>query len=91
MNLYADSSANVKINDQEIIIKQKTDYPWDGNVNIAISTDIDLEFALALRIPGWCRDAEVKVNREDIELFACRLNLYFERDLHAACDIILGI
>lgn len=67
VNLYADSSANVKINEQEIIIKQKTDYPWDGNVNIAISTDIDLEFALALRIPGWCRDAEVKVNHEDIE------------------------
>ncbi len=67
VNLYANSSAKIEINDHEISIEQKTDYPWDGNVNITLATEKELEFTLALRIPSWCRDAEVKVNGEVIK------------------------
>ncbi len=81
VNLYADSTANVKINEQEISIEQKTDYPWDGKVNITLATEKNLEFTLALRIPSWCRDAEVKVNGEVIKNdVADNGYLYLERN-----------
>ncbi len=76
VNLYADSIANVKINDQEIRIEQKTDYPWDGNVNITLATENDAEFTLALRIPAWCKKADLKINEKDVSIAGTNDNGY---------------
>ncbi|MBU0756389.1 MAG: tryptophan--tRNA ligase, partial [Planctomycetes bacterium] len=35
-------------------LTQTTRYPWDGRVEIAVEPETDGEFALRLRIPGWC-------------------------------------
>ncbi|HBG01010.1 MAG TPA: hypothetical protein DDW87_05495 [Firmicutes bacterium] len=41
---------------------QKTEYPWDGRVQIVLALDQQADFSLHIRIPSWCRDFEVKVN-----------------------------
>ncbi len=76
VNLYADSTVRVKINKENITLKQETDYPWDGKVNLTIANNKEVEFTLALRIPGWCRKAELKVNGEQININSLKDNGY---------------
>lgn len=45
-----------------IKIAQKTDYPWDGTVDMTVSPAKATEFTLYLRIPGWSRVTRVSVN-----------------------------
>lgn len=41
---------------------QETDYPWSGQVRLRILAAPEKEFALKLRIPGWAKNASVRVN-----------------------------
>jgi DUF1680 family protein len=43
-------------------VTQKTNYPWDGDVEISISPATPAEFTFFLRIPAWTRKATVSVN-----------------------------
>lgn len=45
-----------------ITIAEKTDYPFDGAIQLTISTDKRVAFPLYVRIPGWAQDAAVAVN-----------------------------
>lgn len=47
-------------------LKQKTNYPWDGNVSLAVAPARPEEFTLYVRIPGWSRSNTVKVNGEPV-------------------------
>lgn len=68
LSLYTDSDAKFAINDRNVFIKQKTNYPWDENVTMIINTEESLEFSLGLRIPGWCNQAGLKINDQEINL-----------------------
>ena len=46
----------------DVSISQTTRYPWDGDVELAVSTGSNETFSLFLRIPGWCASAVVTVN-----------------------------
>jgi DUF1680 family protein len=46
-------------------LTQITDYPWDGRVRITIDAAPREERSIFLRIPGWCRDAKVRVNNQE--------------------------
>jgi uncharacterized protein len=43
-------------------IRQKTNYPWDAGVELAVAPAQPTEFTLFLRIPGWTDTAKVAVN-----------------------------
>jgi len=43
-------------------VSQKTNYPWDGEVEIAVTPARASDFTLHLRIPGWADSAQVAVN-----------------------------
>jgi len=47
-------------------IAQKTNYPWDGSVEIALAPAQPSEFTVYLRIPGWADRADVTVNGKSI-------------------------
>lgn len=53
VNLYIGSQAEIDINGNSVDITQKTDYPWDGKVNITLEPDKNCKFALNLRVPAW--------------------------------------
>ncbi|MDP4090842.1 MAG: glycoside hydrolase family 127 protein [Bacillota bacterium] len=67
-HLYIGSEAKVQLEDTDLQITQETDYPWKGNVKIKLSLEKEKEFKLALRIPGWCKKAEISVNDEAIDV-----------------------
>lgn len=40
-------------------LRVRTDYPWDGGVEMKVEETPAEPWTLSLRIPGWCRDARV--------------------------------
>jgi len=47
-------------------IRQKTNYPWDGGVEITVAPAEPAEFTLFLRIPGWADNARIAVNGKSV-------------------------
>ena len=43
-------------------VTQKTNYPWDGDVEISVSPAASTEFTFYMRVPGWTDHAQVSVN-----------------------------
>ena len=43
-------------------VRQRTNYPWDGSVEIVLTPAEPTEFTFFLRIPGWTDSAQVGVN-----------------------------
>ncbi|MFH0758634.1 MAG: beta-L-arabinofuranosidase domain-containing protein [Bacteroidota bacterium] len=59
VNLYAQSTAKVLINGQNLSIKQITNYPWDGKVQIHLDSKQHFAGKLMLRIPAWINDSPI--------------------------------
>jgi DUF1680 family protein len=66
VHLYAEGAARVELGGREVRLSQRTRYPWDGTV--ALEVDGEGEFALHLRIPGWCEEARVTVNGSPLDV-----------------------
>jgi hypothetical protein len=63
--LYAESTVKAKVGqNKDVVLEQKTHYPFDEQVRINITTAENAEFPLYLRIPEWCKAIEVSVNGE---------------------------
>ncbi|MGH2551806.1 MAG: glycoside hydrolase family 127 protein [Thermomicrobiales bacterium] len=67
VNIYSSGSAAIPLPDGRTIeLRQETRYPWDGDIAFDVQTEG--EFALRLRIPGWCESgASLQVNGEDVD------------------------
>ncbi|GAB3336984.1 glycoside hydrolase family 127 protein [Larkinella ripae] len=53
INLFADSQAEVKVNETAVKIQQQTSYPWDGAIKMTVSPKKAVSFPVLIRIPGW--------------------------------------
>jgi DUF1680 family protein len=63
VHLYDNSELNWHLEDgTPIKIVQKTNYPWDGVVDISVSPAKPSSFTLYVRIPGWGENSQVSVN-----------------------------
>jgi uncharacterized protein len=73
INLFIESTSSIKFNQNEIIINQKTQYPWEGEVSLIVNPVNEMDFEINLRYPGWCREIILSIN--GIE----ERNLYIEK------------
>lgn len=55
VNLYAGGRAEVGCGVGRVVIGQKTEYPWQGEIDISVDPPRSARFALRLRIPGWAQ------------------------------------
>ena len=62
IHLYARNTAVLEVAGQTVEIVQKTDYPWKEKVAITVNPKNTGTWTLALRIPGWCNGAKLKIN-----------------------------
>jgi DUF1680 family protein len=62
IHLYVNSRSVIPLNDNTVYISQKTDYPWDGSITIEVTPERETVFALNMRIPGWCKNAQITIN-----------------------------
>ncbi len=68
VHLYAQGEGQMNVCSRNLKIKQTTNYPWEGRVKIELELDGPAEFGIRLRIPGWCRTAEIQVNNSAIDI-----------------------
>jgi DUF1680 family protein len=62
VNLYIQSDVRLQLDDQQVELQQMTKYPWEETVQFSLQPAQPVTFALNLRVPGWCRRAEIAVN-----------------------------
>jgi DUF1680 family protein len=68
VHLYGGFSASPTIQGKRVAIKEASDYPWSGDIRIAVDPEDPTTFELRLRIPGWAKTASATVNGEPIAL-----------------------
>jgi uncharacterized protein len=67
LHLYDNSELNWHLeNGVGLKVAQKTNYPWDGNVEITVTPAEPSEFTFYLRVPGWADHAQVAVNAKGL-------------------------
>lgn len=59
VNLFVQGETSLELDSGRVTLQQRTDYPWEGTVDIGVHTDTPTPFTLALRIPGWARGEPV--------------------------------
>lgn len=59
---YVSGSATIALKEGKVKLTQKTRYPWDGAVEIAVEPEAASEFTIAVRIPSWCKGATIRLN-----------------------------
>jgi DUF1680 family protein len=55
VNLFVGSRTKVRLPAGQVVLRQTTRYPWQGDVTIAVEPEKPTEFDLYVRIPGWCQ------------------------------------
>ncbi|MCP3739440.1 glycoside hydrolase family 127 protein [Rossellomorea sp. BNER] len=76
VHLYMGNESELDIGGQKVQIVQETKYPWDEHVKLTLSPETSSEFTMAVRIPGWCQGAILKVNGKNVEIPSCLKNGY---------------
>ena len=59
---YIGGTGKVPVGDGEVLVRQETRYPWDGQVRVTVEPRGAQRFPLHLRVPAWCEGATVAVN-----------------------------
>ena len=70
VHLFVAGEATVELAGGQVTLVQETGYPWGEEVAIQVRTENPLDFTLAVRVPGWCRDPRLRINGEDVDLAA---------------------
>ncbi len=66
VNFYEPSTLEASIAGTPVKLVQKTRYPADGAVEISVDPQQPVQFALLVRIPGWCPICTATVNGEAV-------------------------
>jgi len=62
IHLYDSAAFSAEIEGGRVQIEMKSRYPWDGLVQLKFDEAPEKSWELSLRIPGWCKDADVALN-----------------------------
>ena len=65
VNLFMSAETVVEIENKKLGLTMTTDYPWDEQINLDISTEKALSCKILIRIPVWARSFELKINGAD--------------------------
>ncbi|MGC2297860.1 MAG: beta-L-arabinofuranosidase domain-containing protein [Acidobacteriaceae bacterium] len=67
VHLFDNSTLNWKLESgTPLTLQQTTEFPWKGDVRIAVTPATPEEFTLFVRIPGWSERNTVRVNGKEI-------------------------
>ncbi|HUS46996.1 MAG TPA: beta-L-arabinofuranosidase domain-containing protein [Phycisphaerae bacterium] len=92
VHLYAAGSATAEVaGAAKVTLTQQTDYPWDGEVKISVGLDRPATFALALRVPGWCRKHKLTVNGKAVSAAAVKGYVKLRRRWSDGDKVVLSL
>jgi DUF1680 family protein len=68
VNLYIGNTAELPVGKNKISLKQETNYPWEGAVDLIVEkVSSPLQKEIRLRIPDWCKNYSIAVNGEKLD------------------------
>ena len=68
VNLYMGNTTKIDIGKEKFILRQETDYPWEGKVKLIVdSLCKPMKKEFRLRIPNWCENYSLAVNGNRVE------------------------
>ncbi len=62
VNLYVESRAKLLLAGREAVLQVRTNYPWDGTIEVQVVEGAPVEFGLHLRLPDWCAQPRLTLN-----------------------------
>ena len=69
-HLYGGFETTLAFEGVRVELREESDYPWAGDVEIAVDPERPVAFDLKLRVPGWSDGASVTVNGQPAALDA---------------------
>lgn len=70
VHLYIAGRARLSVGGVNVSLQQKTQYPWQGEIQLRVEPEQTVEFALRLRVPAWCRSASLSINGTTFDIGA---------------------
>jgi len=68
VHLYAQGEARAELPDgSPLTLRVQTRYPWEGQVQLIVGLEGPADFALRLRVPGWCREYSLRLNGQGMQ------------------------
>lgn len=62
VNLFIGNETKIRLDGNEVKLKQETDYPWNGRVKLSVEADQPVDKEIRIRIPGWCKHYHLTLN-----------------------------
>jgi DUF1680 family protein len=67
MHLYMGGEISGNLSNNNIVFNVETNYPWDEEIKISMDMKEETNFEFAIRIPEWCRDYTIEVNKVEVK------------------------
>ncbi|CAM4496920.1 hypothetical protein FHS16_005528 [Paenibacillus endophyticus] len=65
VNQYVGGHADLETGcGKKVEVTQKTNYPWDGTIELTVNPEQARDFSVRLRLPGWCKGYRITINGE---------------------------
>ena len=62
VHLYGGISTALDVAGTRVALRETSNYPWSGDIRIAVDPETPATFDVKVRVPGWCAGATVAVN-----------------------------
>ncbi|HVX49202.1 MAG TPA: glycoside hydrolase family 127 protein, partial [Chitinophagaceae bacterium] len=59
VNLFMSNSSDIPLNRGNVHIKETTNYPWDGRIDMQVDPATAGRFTMRIRIPGWAQQQPI--------------------------------
>ena len=66
VHLYGGAATTLPIAGTAVTLTETSNYPWSGDIAIAVAPAMPATFTVALRIPAWAKNPTARVNGVDI-------------------------
>src|SRR5574344_1002955 len=74
VNLFMSNTSNLKVAGKNVVLKQTTNYPWNGDIKIGVENTSAQDFCMMIRIPCWVRGQVLPSN---LYSFSDKKNLHY--------------
>ena len=92
LNYYGPGTVTVPCEDGRMTLRQETDYPRDGRIEIAVGTEgAARDVALGLRVPAWSEDTKLALNGSPLPRPAAGGYVWLEGPWHSGDRITLEL
>ena len=68
VHLYGGAATTLQVAGTAVTLTETSNYPWSGDIAIAVAPATPTTFTLSLRIPAWAKGATARVNGTDLTM-----------------------